>query len=210
MAKAIVATPPADFHHEAACMANGFIRVAGVDEAGRGPLAGPVSAAAVILNPDDIPDGLADSKTLSEARRVELFEMICASATVSIAFGCASTIDRMNIRQATLDAMARAVRALAVKADYALVDGRDVPQDLPVRAEAIVGGDGKSLSIAAASIVAKVMRDRLMARCDSVYSGYGFSGHKGYGTKVHRDAISALGPCAIHRMSFAPLKREPA
>jgi ribonuclease HII len=185
------------------------MRVAGVDEAGRGPLAGPVSAAAVILDPDNIPDGLADSKTLSEARRADLYERICATATISVAFASAATIDRINIRQASLDAMARAVGGLAVTADFALIDGRDVPGGLEIAAEAVIGGDGKCLSIAAASIIAKVMRDRLMTRCEAVYSGYGFSGHKGYGTQFHRDAIGQLGPCAIHRMSFAPLCEKP-
>jgi ribonuclease HII len=196
----------ADFSREASFLARGFVQIAGVDEAGRGPLAGPVSAAAVILDPDRIPDGLADSKTLSEARRAALFEQICATATVSVAFASAGTIDRMNIRQASLDAMARAVCGLSVAADFALIDGRDIPGGLSIGAQAVIGGDGKSLSIAAASIVAKVMRDRLMMRCETQYSGYGFSGHKGYGTQVHRDAIARLGPCALHRMTFAPLK----
>lgn len=207
MAKQKRTRPAADFSREAIHIAKGFMRVAGVDEAGRGPLAGPVSAAAVILDPDNIPEGLADSKTLSEARRADIYERICATATISVAFSSAETIDRINIRQASLDAMARAVKGLAVGADFALIDGRDVPDGLGIGAEAVIGGDGKSLSIAAASIIAKVMRDRLMERCEALYSGYGFSGHKGYGTQIHRDAITQLGPCAIHRMSFAPLRQ---
>jgi ribonuclease HII len=203
-----VAKPVADFSREDACIARGYMRVAGVDEAGRGPLAGPVSAAAVILDPDSIPEGLADSKTLSEARRADLYERICETATISVAFTSAETIDRINIRQASLDAMARAVKGLAISADFALIDGRDVPGGLEIDAEAVIGGDGKSLSIAAASIIAKVMRDRLMERCEALYSGYGFSGHKGYGTQLHRDAITQLGACAIHRMSFAPLRQS--
>ncbi len=200
------ARPIADFRVEAGHIANGRNRVAGVDEAGRGPLAGPVSAAAVVLDPDNIPAGLADSKTLSESRREILFEQICRAASVSVAFSSSATIDRINIRQASLDAMARAVAGLPAAADFALVDGRDVPDGLAVDASAIVGGDGKCLSIAAASIVAKVMRDRLMMRYDGIYPGFGFAGHKGYGTKAHRNAIVEHGPCPIHRMTFAPLK----
>lgn len=205
MAKRTRSGPVADFSREAGHIANGFRRVAGVDEAGRGPLAGPVSAAAVILDPDNIPDGLADSKTLAEARREELFQQICATSAVSVAFASAATIDRINIRQASLDAMARALNGLCVAADMALFDGRDLPDGLTIRCEAVVGGDRTSLSIAAASIVAKVVRDRLMTRCEAAFQGYGFSGHKGYATQAHRDALAALGPCAIHRRSFAPI-----
>lgn len=205
MAKRTRSRPVADFSRERGYIANGFPRIAGVDEAGRGPLAGPVSAAAVILDPDNIPEGLADSKTLPEMRREELFELICATSAVSVAFASAATIDRINIRQASLDAMARALNGLSVAADLALFDGRDVPDGLRIRCEAVIGGDGTSLSIAAASIVAKVVRDRLMARCESTYRGYGFSGHKGYATQAHRDALAELGPCAIHRRSFAPI-----
>ncbi len=205
MARRIRTGPVADFSCEAGHIANGLLRVAGVDEAGRGPLAGPVSAAAVILDRGNIPEGLADSKTISEARREELFERICATSVVSVAFASAATIDRINIRQASLDAMARALNGLSIAADIALFDGRDIPEGLVIRSEAIIGGDGTSLSIAAASIVAKVVRDRLMTRCEAAYQGYGFSGHKGYGTQAHRDALAALGPCAIHRRSFAPL-----
>jgi len=195
MARRIRTRPVADFSREAGHIANGLLRVAGVDEAGRGPLAGPVSAAAVILDRGNIPEGLADSKTISEARREELFERICATSAVSVAFASAATIDRINIRQASLDAMARALNGLSIAADIALFDGRDLPDGLTIRSEAIIGGDGTSLSIAAASIVAKV----------AAYQGYGFSGHKGYGTQAHRDALTVLGPCAIHRRSFAPL-----
>ncbi len=195
----------ADFALEMELIAAGRLRVAGVDEAGRGPLAGPVSAAAVILDPDRVPAGLADSKTLSEKRREELFDRICATAAVSVAFSSAATIDRVNIREASLDAMARALAGLPMAPDYALIDGRDVPDGLAVDARAIIGGDARSLSIAAASIVAKVMRDRLMVRCDAAFAGFGFAGHKGYGTQAHRTAIEQIGACALHRMSFAPL-----
>ena len=200
--------PIADFTRESDLLARGFKRVAGIDEAGRGPLAGPVSAAAVVIDAENIPEGLADSKTLSEVRRDELFREICRTASVSVAFAGAETIDRGNIRMATLDAMARAFNALPEQADYALVDGRDVPDGLSAEARAVVGGDGLCLSIAAASIVAKVMRDRLMMRCDAVYPEFGFSGHKGYGTKAHRDAIARHGPSPLHRMSFAPMRTD--
>jgi ribonuclease HII len=208
MARRTRTGPVADFSREAGHIASGFLRIAGVDEAGRGPLAGPVSAAAVILDPDNIPDGLADSKTIPEARREELFERICATSAVSVAFASAATIDRINIRQASLDAMARALNGLPIAADMALFDGRDVPDGLTIRCETVVGGDKTSLSIAAASIVAKVVRDRLMTRCEAAFRGYGFSGHKGYATQAHRIALAELGPCAIHRRSFAPLSDE--
>ncbi|HSM42137.1 MAG TPA: ribonuclease HII, partial [Afifellaceae bacterium] len=133
MARRIRTGPVADFSREAGYIANGLLRVAGVDEAGRGPLAGPVSAAAVILDRDNIPEGLADSKTISEARREELFEWICATSAVSVAFASAATIDRINIRQASLDAMARALNGLSITADIALFDGRDIPQGLTIR-----------------------------------------------------------------------------
>jgi len=169
-------------------------------------LAGPVAAAAVVLDAANIPQGLADSKTLSESRRTELFDEICRTAAVSVAFASAQSIDRHNVLAATLQAMTRAFQALAEPADFALIDGRDVPPDLTVDAQAVIGGDGKCLSIAAASIVAKVMRDRLMVRCAGTYPEFGFAGHKGYGTAAHREAIGTHGPCPLHRMSFAPMR----
>ena len=198
--------PVADFRLERDLAARGFCRIAGIDEAGRGPLAGPVAAAAVVLNPEFIPDGLADSKTLSETRRCELFDEICRSAAVSVAFASAETIDQGNILKASLKAMAHAFAGLPEPADFALVDGRDLPPALTPNGQAVVGGDSKCLSIAAASIVAKVMRDRLMVRCATAYPQFGFAGHKGYGTAAHRDAIGTHGPCPLHRMSFAPLR----
>lgn len=196
----------ADLSLEAALAGEGYDRVAGVDEAGRGPLAGPVSAAAVILDPARPIRGLADSKTLKAHQREALFAEICARAHVAFAFVSAAEIDRTDVRKASLAAMRQAVAALPVAPDFALVDGRDVPPGLACPARAVVGGDGRSASIAAASIVAKVMRDRLMARADTAFPGYDFSRHAGYGTAAHRAAIGRLGPCPLHRLSFAPFK----
>ena len=180
--------------------------VAGVDEVGRGPLAGPVVTAAVILDPADIPAGLADSKTLSAARREMLFAEITGRAlSVSVASASAASIDAANIRAATLAAMARSVRGLAVMPGLVLVDGRDVIA-VPMACRAIIRGDASEPAIAAASIVAKVMRDRLMTRLAQVFPAYGFADHAGYGTEAHRAAILAHGPCPHHRFSFAPIK----
>jgi ribonuclease HII len=179
--------------------------VAGVDEVGRGPLAGPVVTAAVILDPEDVPSGLADSKTLSAARREMLFAEITARAlAVSVASASAASIDATNIRAATLSAMARSVRGLGVVPGLVLVDGRDVIA-VPMVCRAIIRGDASEPSIAAASIVAKVLRDRLMARLSLAFPAYGFAGHAGYGTEAHRAAILAHGPCPHHRFSFAPI-----
>lgn len=186
-------------------MAAGLMRIAGVDEVGRGPLAGPVVAAAVILDPLNLPQGLDDSKALSASKRERLYDLIMDRAAVAISSVPAAVIDRINIRQATLLAMTRAVLALAVSPDHVLVDGRDVPP-LPCSGQALIGGDGRSLSIAAASIVAKVTRDRLMARLALHDPRYGFEKHAGYGTRQHLAAISLHGPTAYHRLSFAPLK----
>ena len=194
-----------DFASEQALQKRGLIHICGVDEAGRGPLAGPVTAAAVILDPDNIPDDLNDSKKLNEAKREALFDQILASATVSFAHVGAATIDRLNIREASLLAMRLSVEGLPVAADHALIDGNAIPNRLPCPASALVKGDARSLSIAAASIIAKVMRDRLMLRMDALYPGYGLAGHKGYPTKAHRAAVMDLGPCPIHRASFAPV-----
>lgn len=197
-----------DLTFERAAMARGFALIAGVDEVGRGPLAGPVAAAAVILDPDNLPLGVADSKALSAKRRDALCDEIFARALgVSVALVEAAEIDRINIRQAAHAAMRRALAGLALRADYALIDGSDLPADLGCAGETIVKGDAKSLSIAAASIVAKVTRDRLMARMHLRFPAYGFDRHAGYGTKAHLAAIAAHGPCPLHRMSFAPLKR---
>ena len=194
-----------DFAHEARLRARGFELVAGVDEVGRGPLAGPVVAAAVILDPDHLPDGLNDSKKLTASVRERLFTEIMRHAHVAIASIPAARIDAINIRQATFEAMAGAVNGLAVRADFALIDGRDVPP-LPCPAEALIGGDRRSLSIAAASIIAKVTRDRMMTLLAQTYPDYGFEKHMGYGTAKHLKALDLHGPTPLHRMSFAPLK----
>jgi ribonuclease HII len=193
------------FAEEERLLTAGFRRVAGIDEAGRGPLAGPVVAAAVVLDRAAIPDGINDSKVLLPDRREQLFEAICATSDVAVAFSSVALIDRINIRSATLVAMRRALCGLAEPADAVLVDGKDLPPGVTVLCRAIVGGDGSSLSVAAASIVAKVVRDRLMRCCDPVYPGYGLASHKGYSTPGHKRAIVALGPSAIHRRSFAPV-----
>lgn len=194
-----------DFEAEKAQQNRGRLYVCGVDEAGRGPLAGPVTAAAVILDPNNIPAELNDSKKLNEAKRAALFELILAGSKVSFAHVGATTIDRLNIREASLLAMKMAVDGLPIPADHALIDGNAIPNRLPCPASALVKGDARSMSIAAASIVAKVMRDRLMLRMEALYPGYGLGGHKGYPTKAHRDAVMQLGPCPIHRKSFAPV-----
>jgi len=207
MAKRPVSTEQSvpDFVREARLRARGFELVAGVDEVGRGPLAGPVVAAAVILDPDHLPDGLNDSKKLTASVRERLFTEIMRHAHVAIASIPAARIDVINIRQATFEAMAGAVNGLAVRADFALIDGRDVPP-LPCPAEALIGGDRRSLSIAAASIIAKVTRDRMMTLLAQTYPDYGFEKHMGYGTAKHLKALDLHGPTPLHRMSFAPLK----
>lgn len=181
--------------------------IAGVDEAGRGPLAGPVAAAAVILSPDVSIADLRDSKQLSATRREFLAAEIRATA-LAWAVGWADTaeIDYMNILQASLLAMRRAVLALNVEPDHVLVDGNQCPL-LPCRAEAIVQGDRSVAVISAASILAKVERDALMRRCDQEFPGYGFGVHKGYPTQAHLQALEIHGICAIHRRSFAPVRR---
>jgi ribonuclease HII len=197
-----------DFETELALKALGIWPIAGTDEAGRGPLAGPVVAAAVILDADNIPDGLNDSKKLSVKKRDLLFDQIMATAHVAISSNSARHIDQSDIRKASLDAMRRSLEALAVKAEYLLVDGRDIPQGLTIKATAMIKGDARSISIAAASIIAKVTRDRMMQRAGLVYPEYGFEKHAGYGTQHHRDAIAKFGPCPIHRMSFRPLRQD--
>jgi ribonuclease HII len=179
--------------------------VAGLDEVGRGPLAGPVVAAAVVLDLKRVPVGLADSKMLDRARREELFLEILASAEVGIGSVSAAEIDRINIRQATLVAMCRALDALPCIPDVALVDGNDPPK-LPCPVETIVKGDANVPSIAAASIVAKVVRDRIMRRLGQEYPAYGFASNVGYSTGFHLSALSAAGPCPEHRRSFAPVR----
>ena len=180
--------------------------ICGVDEAGRGPWAGPVSAGAVILDPARIPEGLNDSKKLTERARAALEPQIKAAAIAwGVGFATVEEIDQLNILQATGLAMRRAVEALKVKPAHALVDG-NYRFALPCPVTPVVGGDGKSLSIAAASILAKVARDRLMVEMDARYPGYGFAGHKGYHAASHVAALLQLGPCPIHRRSWAPIK----
>ena len=180
--------------------------ICGVDEAGRGPLAGPVVAAAVILDRKRVPKGLNDSKQLDEETREELFPQILEMA-VAVGVGEASVdeIDLVNIRQATHLAMARAVRALATPAAFALVDGNDAPA-LPCKCDTLIGGDGRSLSIAAASIVAKVTRDRLMIRLHQDHPGYNWCSNKGYGTPEHYSGLRQHGVTIHHRRSFAPIR----
>jgi ribonuclease HII len=193
---------------EAQAARRGYLRIAGVDEAGRGPLAGPVVAAAVIL-----PDGLMlpdvnDSKKLTAAVREELFEVISREAlAVGVGIGDHLLVDRINILQATLSAMRDAVLSLAPAPDFLLIDGiSSIPMNIPQRT--MKKGDSLSLSIAAASIIAKVTRDRIMTEYDAVYPGYGFAGHKGYGAASHLAAIAKLGPCPIHRTSFRGVKEH--
>lgn len=192
-----------DFTIELAAMRKGAKLVCGIDEAGRGPWAGPVVAAAVVLDPGSIPHGLNDSKTLNEAQREALYAPIMASARVGIGIAEVERIDRDNILQATFWAMAEAMRQLDGVA-LALVDGNRAPH-LPCPVETIIKGDGRSLSIAAASIVAKVTRDRIMLGHDARYPQYGFARHKGYGTAFHRQALERHGPSPLHRRSFAPI-----
>jgi ribonuclease HII len=198
----------ANLSFEQQAKASGYFPVAGADEAGRGPLAGPVVAAAVILDWDQVPEGLNDSKQLTKARREALFEEILASATVSIASSSARHIDRSDIRKASLDAMRRAIAGLATTPALGLFDGRDVPEGLICPGKAIIKGDARSLSIAAASIIAKVTRDRMMDLADTDFPAYGFSRHAGYGTDVHRQAIESNGPCPLHRMSYKPFRQD--
>lgn len=180
----------------------GYSAVCGVDEAGRGPLAGPVCAAAVILPEGVIIDGVNDSKKLSEKKRESLFEVIKSTAvSYCIAYSSVEEIEEINILNATMLAMKRAVEGLSVKADYAMIDGNKIP-DLSIDAECIVKGDARSMSIACASILAKVSRDRLLYEYAKEYPQYGFDKHKGYGTAMHRDAIRQYGPCPYHRISF--------
>jgi ribonuclease HII len=189
-----------DFSFERQCCGP----VCGVDEAGRGPLAGPVVAAAVILTPARIPEGLNDSKALSPKQRELLLNMIEKNAIIGIGISEPEEIDRINILGATLIAMKRAVLALPELPDMALIDGNKCP-DLPCEAQTIVKGDSRSLSIAAASIVAKVTRDSLMVEADARFPGYGLAGHKGYPTKSHIEALKRLGATPIHRRSFKPV-----
>lgn len=200
-----VRTPPS-LDAERDLWARGFARVCGIDEAGRGPLAGPVVAAAVILPPTFSHPFLTDSKKLSAARRTEAFARLTRDPEVAWGVGRveAEEIDRRNILRATWMAMVAARAALAPPPDWTLVDGRSVPP-LGDACTPMVGGDARSLSIAAASVIAKVARDRLMEELDLIYPAYGFARHKGYGTTAHLRALRTHGPCAAHRRSFLPV-----
>jgi ribonuclease HII len=190
-----------DYRHEAQHSAP----VVGVDEAGRGPLAGPVVAAAVVLDPGCIPDALNDSKVLSAARRAALFAQLLDCAHIGVGVASVEEIDELNILWATMLAMQRAVEALGIAPGMVLVDGNRCPGwQYPSRA--IVGGDGLCLSIAAASIVAKHRRDVMMLEYDAAYPGYGWASNKGYGAKLHLEALARRGPTPLHRRSFAPVR----
>ena len=192
------------FRRERAALKRGVWPVAGCDEAGRGPLAGPVVAAAVILDPKRVPRGLDDSKKLDHETRVKLYAKICASAEVAVAFAPPARIDRDNILRASLWALARAVAALPVRPKLVFVDGRDRIETC-CDCQAVISGDAIIASIAAASIVAKATRDRLMTRLGVLYPGYGFENHKGYSVPEHFAALARLGPTIHHRRSFAPV-----
>ena len=192
------------FRRERRHMNSGIFPIAGCDEAGRGPLAGPVVAAAVILDPARIPRGLNDSKKLDAEDRESLYEKICATAQVAVAFGSVERVDRDNILRASLWALARAVKALPVRPKFVFVDG-NMKIDCGCECQAVVSGDALVASIAAASIVAKVTRDRLMKRLGLAHPGYGFERHMGYSVPEHFAALARLGPTIHHRRSFAPV-----
>lgn len=194
-----------DFQFETRAYMGGSLRVVGVDEVGRGPLAGPVTAAAVWLNPDAIPEGLNDSKLLTKARRLALSARLFEIADVSIAHASVEEIDTLNILRASHLAMIRAIQGLQTPPDFALIDGNILPMGMPCRAEAIVKGDMRSLSIAAASIVAKVARDAIMEDLAQQHPGYGWETNAGYPTAAHREALLRFGITPRHRRSFKPV-----
>ena len=197
-------SPRPTFRRERAILKTGIQLVAGCDEAGRGPLAGPVVAAAVILDPKRIPKGLDDSKKLTRERREELFDQICATAQVAVTVASVARIERDNILRASLWALARSVHALPERPEHVFVDGRD-RLDVACGCDAVIGGDARVVSIAAASIVAKVSRDRLMCRLALDHPGYGFENHMGYAVPEHLEALRRLGPTVHHRRLFAPV-----
>lgn len=192
------------FRRERRALNKGIFPVAGCDEAGRGPLAGPVVAAAVVLDPERIPRGLNDSKKLDAEEREKLYVKICATAQVAVAFGAVDRIDRDNILRASLWALARAVKALPVRPKLVFVDGNQ-RIDCGCDCQTVVSGDALVVSVAAASIVAKVTRDRLMMQLGRAYPGYGFERHMGYSVPEHFAALARLGPTIHHRKSFAPV-----
>lgn len=192
-----------DYEFEKAAVNSGFSCICGVDEAGRGPLAGPVCAAAVILPEGAVIAGLDDSKKLTEKKREKLYDIIKQTAVAySVAYGTLEEIETVNILEATYLAMNRAIEGLTIKPDFSLIDGNRLPRGIKIPCETIVKGDSKSMSVAAASVLAKVTRDRLMLEYDKKYPEYNFKKHKGYGTKEHTELIKQYGPCEIHRLSF--------
>ena len=192
-----------DYEYEKAAVSSGFNIICGVDEAGRGPLAGPVCAAAVILPEDTVIEGLDDSKKLSEKKRERLYDEITEKATAyCVAYGTLEEIESVNILEATFIAMNRAIDGLKVNPDFAIIDGNRVPKGIKIPCATLVKGDSKSMSVAAASILAKVTRDRLMLTYDEKYPQYNFKKHKGYGTKEHTELLKQYGPSPIHRLSF--------
>jgi ribonuclease HII len=202
--KGVIAVAPPSFRRERALIKRGVWPVAGCDEAGRGPLAGPVVAAALVLDPNRIPKGIDDSKRLTAERREELFEEICATASYSVVVASRARIDRDNILRASLWALKRAVDGLPEMPKHVFVDGRD-RLNTSCDCEAVIGGDGIVVSIAAASIIAKVTRDRLMCALAQECPGYGFESHKGYSVPEHLEALDRLGPTVHHRSFFGPV-----
>ena len=194
-----------DFLLETDIHRRGFLRLAGVDEVGRGPLAGPVTAAAVVLDPGNIPDGLRDSKTLTAKSRLRLAEMIYESASVGVAHASVEEIEQFNILEASHLAMKRALARLDPLPDFALIDGNRMPSGLNLPAETLIRGDARSLSIAAASIIAKTCRDRIMVDLAQQHPGYGWETNAGYPTKAHKEALRNLGVTPHHRRSFRPV-----
>ena len=197
--------PLPNFDVETGLIKKGYKAIAGVDEVGRGCIAGPVTAAAVILNPQKIPSGLNDSKKVSFETREKIFQSIQDTCTFCVAHSSVEEIDQINILQASLLSMKRAILGLSIKPDFVLIDGNKSPGDLESESETIVKGDSKSLSIAAASIVAKVTRDRFMSRLDKEFPGYDWSQNAGYPTKLHKSAILNIGVTPYHRRSFKPV-----
>ncbi len=194
-----------DYTLEQSVHAQGYLRVAGVDEVGRGPRAGPVTAAAVVLDPNHIPEGLNDSKKLSPKRRAAVLEALMDCAEVSIAHASVEEIDEHNILRASHIAMVRALEGLKTPPDFALIDGNLIPRGMPVPAQAVVKGDALSVSIAAASIAAKIRRDLLMVELAQQFPGYGWDRNAGYPSKQHREALQNLGVTPHHRRSFKPV-----
>ena len=195
-----------DYGHEQKCLDQGYTSIVGVDEVGRGPWAGPVTAAAVILDVNQIPQGLADSKKLTKEKRQNLYHEIMATSLVSVAHATVEEIDALNILQATFLAMTRAINGLKQPVDFALIDGNKIPPETPCKAEAIVKGDGLVLSIAAASIVAKVVRDDIMQQLNETYPDYGWDTNAGYGTAAHQRGLADKGVTVHHRRSFKPIQ----